>query len=88
MWIKAQIVSGENREIETKRGVQYLTELFLIDTDNKRNLYVGQIWGEKFYSYQENDVVTFQIAGVSERNKKVYLTLKPEELPETDEVPF
>ena len=82
MWIKAQIVSSENREIETKRGIQYLTELFLIDADNKRNLYVGQIWGEEFYSYQENEVVTFQIAGVSERNKKIYLTLKPEELPE------
>ena len=88
MWIKAQIVLSVSKERETKRGIQHLTELYMIDADNKRNLYVGQIWGEKFYSYEENEIITFQIAGVSERNKKIYLTLKPEELPEADEVPF
>ncbi|MCR4286548.1 MAG: hypothetical protein NUW09_00885 [Deltaproteobacteria bacterium] len=79
MWIRAQIVGCENRELETKRGVQHLTELYILDADNKKNLYVGQIWGEKFYSYPENEVVTFQIAGVSERGKKVYLSLLPED---------
>ena len=78
MQIRAMVVGCENREIETKRGKQSLTELFLIDADNKKNMYVGQIWDDKFHSYKESEVVNFTVAGVSERNKKIYLSLVPQ----------
>lgn len=79
MWIKAMVVGCENREIETKRGKQCLTELFILDADNKKNIYVGQIWGKKFYNYKENEIVTFPISGITEKNKKTYLSLAVEE---------
>ncbi len=78
MQIRAMVVGCENREIETKRGKQSLTELFLIDADSKKNMYVGQIWDDKFHSYKEAEVVNFTVAGVSERNKKIYLSLVPQ----------
>ncbi len=81
MWIKAQIVGSSNRERETQKGLQYITELFMVDADYKQNLYIGQIWGEKVYSYEENEVVTFQVTGMFGTGKKIYLTLKPEEIP-------
>jgi len=79
MQIRAMVVSCENREIETKRGKQFLTELFIIDADNMKNLYVGQILDEKFHSYKNDEVVSFTVAGVSERNKKTYLSLLPQD---------
>ncbi|MBI2412896.1 MAG: hypothetical protein HYV24_06780 [Deltaproteobacteria bacterium] len=78
MQIRAMVVGCENREIETKRGKQSLKELFLIDADSKKNMYVGQIWDDKFHSYKEAEVVNFTVAGVSERNKKIYLSLVPQ----------
>lgn len=78
MQIRAMVVGCENREIETKRGKLSLTELFLIDADSKKNMYVGQIWDDKFHSYKEAEVVNFTVAGVSERNKKIYLSLVPQ----------
>lgn len=77
MQIRAKVIGCENREIETKRGRQSLTELFIIDADNKKNMYIGQIWDEKPHSYKEDEVVNFTVAGIAERGKKIYLSLVP-----------
>lgn len=78
MLINAQIIKCESREIETVRGKQILTELYIIDADIKKNFYVGLILGERAYSYKENEIVTFQ-ASVSVRNKRLCMILTPEE---------
>ena len=77
MQIRVKVMGCENREIETKRGKQFLTELFIVDADNMKNLYVGQILDEKFHSYKKGDIVDFTVADVFERNKKTYLSLVP-----------
>ena len=79
MWIKAQIVLSVSKERDTKRDLKYLTELFMIDSDSKQNLYVGQMWGDKPHTYPENEIVTFQVGGVYGQGKKIYLSLLPEE---------
>ena len=80
MWIKAQVILSDNKEIETKRGIKYRTELFMIDADNKQNLYVGQMYGDRPRTYPEDEVMTFQVAGVHSMGKKIYLSLKPDDL--------
>ncbi|MBI1910862.1 MAG: hypothetical protein HYS21_02560 [Deltaproteobacteria bacterium] len=80
MQIRATIIGCEKREIETKRGNQFLTELFIIDTDNNKNMYIGQILDKKtFYSYKETEVVNFTVIGISERNRKLYLSIVPQD---------
>ena len=79
MYIKAQIVTCEGREIETTRGKKFLTELYLIDVDTNKNFYVAQILSDRAYSYKESEIVTFPVTGVSVRKKKLYLYLTPEE---------
>ena len=78
MFINAQIVKCESKVVETPRGNQFLTELYLIDADTKKNFYVGLILGERAYNYKENEIVTFQ-ASVSVRNKRLCMILTPEE---------
>ena len=78
MYIKAQIVTCEGREIEMARGKKFLTELYLIDVDTNKNFYVAQILSDRAYSYKESEIVTFPITGVAVRKKKLYLYLTPE----------
>jgi len=77
MLINAKVFRCMSREIETTRGKKDLTELYLLDVDTK-NFYVGQILGDRGYSYKESEIVTFQV-GVITRKKKIYLTITPEE---------
>lgn len=80
MWIKAQVVLSNNKEIETKKGIKYRTELFMIDADNKQSLYVGRMYGERPRTFPEDEVITFQVAGVYSMGKKTFLSLKPDDL--------
>ena len=75
MWIKAKIIGFKQNEIETDEGKLCLTDVYIIDADNDRDIYSGLIIGDKFHKFRIDDVVTFEIIGFNGKGRRVTLSL-------------